>query len=162
MTPNDLPPQTAELMLQNGAVVLFGPDYLENSLQLANDLKGALPGLAIISCEKIDDLSIPDGPLLNGSLIFFHRKPAHLDAGAWDTTLLKGIDLRAFPPRRLGVGDRSPEEPTVELVPAGGAEMQLIITWLRPLESGHLMRVARAIEQSYREHGGRYDDSGNS
>lgn len=159
MTPNDLPPQAAELMLQNGAAVLFGPSYLENSLQLVQDLKGAIPDLALLGCEKVDDLRLPDGPLLNGSLIFFHRKPDHLDAGAWDTTLLQGIDLRSFPPRRLGIGDRSPEEPTVELVPAGGAEMQLIVTWLRPLESGHLVRVARAIERSYGEHGGQHRES---
>lgn len=38
MTPNDLPPQAAELMIQNGAAVLFGPCYLENSLQLMKDL----------------------------------------------------------------------------------------------------------------------------
>ncbi|MDP3543029.1 MAG: hypothetical protein Q8T11_11245 [Elusimicrobiota bacterium] len=146
-------------MLQNGAVVLFGPSYLENSLQLVNGLKGAIPDLAILGCEKIADLRIPDGPLLNGSLIFFHRKPSHMDAGEWDSILLQGIDLRAFPPRRLGVGDRSPEEPTVELVPAGGAEMQLIVTWLRPLESGHLVRAARALERSYMEHGGQHDGS---
>lgn len=158
MPESDLPPQAAEIMLQNGAALLFGPSCLENSLQLINDLKGAIPDLAIFSCEAIDDLRLPDGPALNGSLIFFHRKPAHMDPGAWDTTLLRGIDLRSFPPRRLGVADRTPEEPTVELVPAGGAEMQLIVTWLRPLESGHLVRVARAIERSYREHGGQYHD----
>ena len=159
MAPNELPPQIGENMLLNGAAVLFGPDYLENSLQLANDLKGALPGLAIISSEKIDDVKIPDGPMLNGSLIFFHRKPAHMNAGNWDTALLQGIDLRSFPPRGLGVGDPSPEEPTVELVPDGGDEMQLIVTWLRPLESGHIVRTARAIELSYREHGGRDRES---
>ena len=158
MPPKELPPQIGEIMLQRGALVLFGPGYLENALRLVEDLKGETPDIAIISCEKIDDVRIPDGPVLTGSLMFFHRKPAHLDAGAWDTVLLQGLDLRSMPPRRLGVPDRTPEEPAVELAAAGGDEMQLILTWLRPLESGHLVRIARAVERSYQEHGGLYRD----
>lgn len=155
MPPKELPPRTAELMMTRGAVVAFGPGYLENSLQLAREMKGALEDMAFLSCERIGDLIVPDAPVLNCTMIFFHRKPAHMDAGAWDTALLQGVDLRAFPPRRLGVPDKTPEEPNVELVPAGG-EMQLILSWLRPLESAHITRVARAVEDSYLRNGGAY------
>jgi hypothetical protein len=155
MPPKELPPQTGEVMMTKGAVVAFGPGYLENTLQLIKESKGALENGLVLSCERIDDLIIPDGPVHNCLMIFFHRKPAHMDPGAWDTALLQGVDLRAFPPRRLGVADRTPEEPTVELVPAGD-EMQLIVSWLRPLESAHIVRTARAIERSYVEHGGQY------
>lgn len=158
MSPKELPPQTGELMMTKGAVVVFGPGYLENTLRLAKEAKGELEKALVLSCERIDDLIIPDGPVHNCLMIFFHRKPAQFDLGAWDTALLQGIDLRAFPPRRLGVADRTPEEPTVELVPAGG-ELQLIISWLRPLESAHIVRTARAIERSFLEHGGEYDQS---
>lgn len=157
MAAKRLPPQTAELMLTKGAVVAFGPGYLENTLQLIKNTKGALENSLLLSCEKIDDLIIPDGPVHNCLMIFFHRKPARMDLGAWDTALLQGIDLRAFPPRRLGVPDRTPEEPTVELVPAG-EELQLIVSWLRPLESAHIVRTARAIEASYLANGGGYGD----
>lgn len=142
--------------MTQGAVVIFGPGYLENSLRLIKAMKGTLEQTTLLSFERIDDVIIPDGPVLHCSMIFFHRKPAHMDLGAWDTALLQGIDLRAFPPRRLGVPDRTPEEPKTELVPAGGDEMQLILSWLRPLESAHIVRVARAIERSFLEHGGRY------
>lgn len=156
MPAQDLPPQTGERMMTQGAVVLFGPDYLENSLLLAQEAKDATGSAAVLCCEKIDDLNIPDGPVLNCALIFFHRRPAHLDLGAWDTALLQGIDLRAVPPRGLGVADKTPEAPGVELVPVDGTETQLILTWLRPLESGHILRVARAIERSFLQHGGAY------
>ena len=156
MAPQELPPNTGEMLLTRGAVVLFGPDYLENSLQLITAMKGALSSTTVLSCEKIDDLRIPNGPVLNCSLIFFHRKPAHMDVGAWDTALLAGADLRALPPKRLGVPDASPEMPTVELVPVEGDEMQLIITWRRPLASNHIVESARAIERAFLANGGRY------
>lgn len=156
MPPKELPPQTGERMMRHGAVVIFGPDYLENSLQLLKEMKGALESIAVLSCEKIDDLRIPDGPVLNCTMIFFHRRPSHMDVGAWDTALLKGLDLSSRPPKGLGVGDQSPEEPTVELVPAGEGAMQLILAWLRPLELSHIVQTAREIERAYRENGGQY------
>ena len=139
-----------------GAIILFGPDYLENSLLLIKQMKDALTSMAVLSCEKIDDLRIPNGPVLNCTLIFFHRRPSHMDAGAWDTALLKGVELRSQPPKGLGVTDTSPEEPTVELVPVDKDEMQLILAWLRPLESSHVVAAARAIERAYQEYGGQY------
>lgn len=157
MTPKDLPPKTGEAMLTRGAVVLFGPDYLENSLELIKEMKGKLAATVVLSCEKIDDIRIPNGPVLSCSMIFFHRRPARMDVGAWDTALLAGVDLRSQPPKRLGVPDKSPEMPTVELVPAGETEMQLILTWLRPLASSHIVHTARAIEHAYLAHGGRYN-----
>jgi len=157
MPPKDLPPQTAELFLTRGAVVLFGPDYLDNSLQLINEMKGALDGIAVLSCEKIDDLRLPNGPVLNCSMIFFHRRPARMDVGAWDTALLEGVNLQSQPPKGLGVADQSPEMPNVELVPVSGDEMQLIVTWLRPLASNHIVETARAIERAFLEHSGRYN-----
>lgn len=49
----------------------------------------------------------------------------------------------------------------MEFVLVGGdREMQLILTWLRPLESRLLVEAARAIERSYLEHGGHYDKPG--
>ena len=156
MAPLDLPPQTGERMMRHGAIVLFGPDYLENSLQLLKQMKGALDGLAVLSCEKIDDLVIPNGPVLNCTMIFFHRRPARMDVGAWDTALLKDVDLDSQPPKGLGVSDRSPEAPSVELVPVSESEMQLIVAWLRPLESSHIVETARAIERTYLENGGQY------
>lgn len=158
MTPKDLPPRTAELLLTRGAVVLFGPCYLDNSLRVIEAMNGALDDIAVLSCERIDDLRLPNGPVLSCSMTFFHRRPAHMDVGAWDTALLAGIDLRSQPPKRLGVPDPSPEMPVVELVPAGGDEMQLIVTWLRPLASSHIVETARALERSFVDHGGRYDD----
>ena len=77
--------------------------------------------------------------------------------GSWETALLKGFDLSSQPPKGLGVSDKSPEEPKVEFVRVGGdREMQLILTWARPLESSHCVQTARAIERSYLENGGQY------
>lgn len=156
MPPKDLPPQTAELFLTRGAVVLFGPDYLANSLELINQMKGRLDGIAVLSCEKIDDLRLPNGPVLNCTMIFFHRRPARMDVGAWDTALLEGVELLSHPPKGLGVDDQSPEMPAVELVPVSDTEMQLIVTWMRPLASNHIVESARAIERSFVAHGGAY------
>src|SRR5688500_18953195 len=125
MSPKKLPPQTAELMMLHGAAVLFGPDYHENTLQLIKMMKDRLGGLQILSCERIDDLIVPSGPVLACSMTFFHRMPAHMNPGTWDTALLKGVELASRPPKGLGVADQSPEEPRVELVPVGGDEMQL-------------------------------------
>lgn len=158
MPPKELPAHVGELMTTQGAVLFFGPGHLANSLKLIEEMKSALEHTTFLSFEKIDDVVLPDGPVLNCTMVFFHRKPPHMDLGDWDTALLQGIDLRAFPPRRLGVPDKTPEEPTVELAPAG-LEMQLILSWLRPLEAAHIVRVARAIERSYLEHGGEYRSS---
>lgn len=155
MAAKELPPHVGELLMTRGAVVFFGPGHLANSVKLIEEMKETLEHTTFLSFEKIDDLIIPDGPVLNCTMVFFHHRPPHMDLGAWDTALLQGIDLRAFPPRRLGVPDKTPEEPTVELAPAG-REMQLILSWLRPLEAAHIVRVARAIERSYLEHGGEY------
>jgi len=122
-------------------------------------MKDTLASTVVLSCEKIDDLRVPNGPVLNCSMIFFHRRPALMDVGAWDTALLEGVDLRSLPPKGLGVGDQSPEMPAVELVPVSGDEMQLIVTWLRPLASNHIVETARAIERAFLEHGGRYNES---
>jgi hypothetical protein len=151
----ELPPQVGEMMLTRGAVVVFGPDYLENTLLMFKELQGALAGRACLSCEKIDDLRIPSGPVLNCLMIFFHRVPSDMSFASWEEALLKGIVLRSHPPEGLGVSDKSPEDPRVQFVPVGGnREMQLILTWLRPLESSHLVQTAQAIERSYLENGG--------
>lgn len=161
MAPKELPPQVGEMMLRQGAVVLFGPDYLENSLLLLKELKGALAGKAVLSCEKIDDLRIPRGPALNCVMIFFHRVPSDAALGSWEAALLKGVVPRSTPPQGLGVGDESPEDPTLEFAPAGEErKMQLTLTWARPLEASHIVRTARALERSYLENGGRYGGPG--
>jgi hypothetical protein len=153
----ELPPQVGEMMMLQGAIVVFGPDYLENSLLMIKERKGALAGKAVLCCEKIDDLRIPSGPVLNSVMIFFHRVPSDMSFGSWESTLLKGVVLRSHPPQGLGVSDKSPEDPIVKFAPVGGErEMQLILTWLRPLESSHCVQAARAIEHSYLENGGQY------
>lgn len=160
MAPKELPSQVGEMMLLNGAVVVFGPDYLENSLLMLEENKDALAGKAVLSCEKIDDLRIPAGPALNCLLIFFHRLPPGTSVSSWQSALLKGIDLGSRPPKGLGVADKSPEDPKVELVPAGDREMHLILTWTRPLEATHFVETARALERSYLENGGQYGKPG--
>jgi len=155
------PSPVGEMMMLHGAAVLFGPDYLKNSLQLLRELKGSSAGMAVLGAETIDELGLPNGPVLACSLIFFHRKPEGVDWGRWDTLLLENIELSSAPPKGLGVADRSPEAPTVELAPAGsGGEMQLILLWKRPLEASHIVRTARAIERAYVENGGQYDKPG--
>lgn len=156
-----LPPQVGEMMLLNGAVIVFGPDYLENSLLMINEMRAALAGKAVLSCERIDDLVIPSGPVLNCMMVFFHHLPSDISFGSWGSALLKGVVLRSHPPKGLGVSDKSPEDPTVECVQVGGdREVQLILTWLRPLESSHFVQTARAIEHSYLENGGQYGKPG--
>ncbi|MDO8757158.1 MAG: hypothetical protein Q7J64_04035, partial [Elusimicrobiota bacterium] len=126
MASNALPPRISELMMLQGAVVILGPDYLENSVLLVKQMEEALSDMVVLSCEKIDDLRVPNGPVLACSLIFFHRMPPHMNFGSWDTALLKDVDLMSHPPKGLGVADKSPESPKVELVPAGDErEMQL-------------------------------------
>jgi len=160
VSPKKLPPQAAEMMMLHGAAVLFGPDYLENSLQLMKAMKDRLGGMQILSCEKIDDLILPSGPVLACSMTFFHRMPPHMNFGTWDTALLKGVELASRPPKGLGVADQSPEDPKVELIPVGGDEMQLVLAWLRPLEAAHIVLTARALERAYLEHGGLYPPPG--
>ncbi|MBI4060653.1 MAG: hypothetical protein HY403_04415 [Elusimicrobia bacterium] len=161
MAAKALPPQVGEAMLRRGAVVAFGPDYLDNSLLMRQELRETLEGKAVLSCEKIGDLLIPDGPMLNCAMIFFHRLPSSSTMGAWKAALLEGVALASQPPRGLEVEDASPEEPVVEWARAGGADgLQLILTWFRPLESSHCVRTARALERSYLENGGRYGRPG--
>ena len=111
----ELPTAVSEMMMTQGAVVVFGPDYLENSLLMLKQAARELAGMAFLSCEKIDDLRIPSGPVLACSMIFFHRLPAAMSFGEWEEALLKRVELRSQPPKGLGVSDKSPENPSVNL-----------------------------------------------
>lgn len=148
MAPKELPPQIGEIMLRRGAVIVFGPEYLENSLLMLQEMKEALASKAVLSCEKIDDLRIPSEPMLNCLMIFFHRAPPHMTFASWESALLEGVGT-------------STQVSKVEFVPMGGErDMQMILTWLRPVKSDLCVQTARAIERAYRENGGHYPKPG--
>ncbi len=60
MKGKELPPEAKEMMFKQGGVIIFGPTYLNTTLQMQQDCKGQL----VLSCERIDDLNIPSTLML--------------------------------------------------------------------------------------------------
>lgn len=160
MKGKELPPQVKERMLRQGAVIMFGPTYLHTTLEMQHHFEGKL----VLSCERIDDLNIPDTLMLSCFMVFCHYLPnckgrdvTENDFAPWERELLGDITFGSATPL-----DNVPEEDAFQEPREIGFdrgvtanEILLFVSW-GPVESSHWVEKARSLERSYVKHGGYY------
>jgi hypothetical protein len=160
MKPKDLPPEVKERMFSQGAVIVFGPTYLNTTLAMQEQLAGQL----VLSCERIDNLNIPSTLMLYCLMIFSHylpnckgRRVRDDDLQKWSSRFLKDITFRAATPLDTVPAEFASQEPEEKSLVGDetGDGVVLIVRW-GPVESSHCIEVARALERSYERNGGYY------
>jgi len=160
MTAKELPPHVKQTMVKQGAVIIFGPTYLNATLGMQQYCKGQL----VLSCERIDDLNIPCTLMRYCTMVFSHYLPdckgkgvTQNDLEAWKSELLEDIVFRAATPLDNVPAEFIFQEPTEKRIVGDATtnEILLIVSW-GPVESSHCVEVARSLERSYEKHGGYY------
>ena len=147
---SDTAARLKSLMMRQGGLIIFGPQYLQAALALvrADNRK------AVFSAAKIDDLEIPDALMLDCALIFCHSLSWRLGRGVtkpelekWSAALLAGI---AFKPTAVpGLEPEEIEEPKRSFTADGKTnELNFLVQW-GPVPSRHCVEVARALERAY-------------
>src|SRR3569832_872513 len=84
-------------MTRRGAVIVFGPQYLEATMNLV----GPSNQKAVFSAEKADQLAVPEGLMIECSLVFAHsltwcrgRGVTQPELKDWKNKLLDGITFK--------------------------------------------------------------------
>lgn len=143
------------LMMRQGTVIIFGPQYLEATLALVQNDESR----AVFSCARIDDLAIPDILTIGCAMVFNHTVPScqgprvtRSELERWSAALLAGIVFR--PDHVPGLDADDIDEPALELVADDQTtEATLSVIW-GPVPSRHCVDVARALERAYARNGG--------
>ncbi|HLJ64372.1 MAG TPA: hypothetical protein VKT70_09710 [Stellaceae bacterium] len=154
---SDVSERLKKLMMREGALIIFGPHYLNATLQLVNGDNQK----AVFSCLRIDDVEVPDTLMINCALLFCHTLPwcvgrgvTRPDLAKWSTALLDGIILR--PQRVPGLEPDEIEEPSRKFVADETTDdVMLLIGW-GPVPSNHCVNIARALDRAYSKNGGKW------
>ncbi|MGB7549414.1 MAG: hypothetical protein WBM14_16885 [Terracidiphilus sp.] len=138
------------LMMRQGGIMIFGPNYLESTIGLSDYTAGK----AVFSCAKVDDLEIPDTLMIDGALIFCHdltwckgRKVTSADLKQWTAQLLQGIVLK--PESIPGLRPDEIEEPALNMTGDEITNHLLLLVHWGPVPSKHCEQVARSLERAY-------------
>ncbi|MFI5361040.1 MAG: hypothetical protein ACHQ49_03635 [Elusimicrobiota bacterium] len=139
-----------DLMMRRGGLIIFGPQYLEASLNLVDGRNEK----AVFSCAKIDDADIPDALMLDCGLIFCHdltwcrgRGVTPPELKEWGEKLLDGI---VFKPASVpGIEPEEIEEPAKRFTADEKTNSLLFLAQWGPVPSRHCVGVARALERAY-------------
>lgn len=138
-------------MARRGALVVFGPQFLEATMNLV-DAKRA--DKAVFSAAKADELTVPDGLMIECSLIFAHsltwcrgRGVTKDELKDWKDKLLEGI---AFKPASVpGLEPEDIDEPSLRLTADEKTNDVLFLAQWGPVPSRHCVEVARALQRAY-------------
>jgi hypothetical protein len=165
MPPATVPQQVVDMMLYRGAIIVFGPDYLEATVSLQKELQQQdSGGFAWLSCKRTDEISDPRTLMLFGMIVFAHYVPGcegravgRAELEPWKNALLSGVVFRASKPLTNVPPDDADEEPKeIRLISNQTDNKVILLARWGAVESNHCFAVARAIEQSYVRHGGYY------
>jgi hypothetical protein len=151
MTDDPTAQRLKNLMMREGGLIIFGPQYLEATMQLVDASKNKK---AVFSCAKIDDLEVPETLMIDCSLVFCHSltwcrgrgvTPAELKD--WTAKLLYGI---VFKPASVpGLKPADIEEPTRQITADEKTNDLLLLVQWGPVPSRHVVEAARALERAY-------------
>jgi hypothetical protein len=139
-----------DLMTRRGAVIVFGPQFLEATMNLV----GPKNDKAVFSAEKADQLAVPDGLMIECSLVFAHSlawcrgrgvTPAELKD--WKNKLLDGITFK--PAVVPGLSPEDIEEPSYRFTADEKTNDVLFLAQWGPVPSRHCLEIARALERAY-------------
>jgi hypothetical protein len=151
MTDDPTAQRLKNLMMRQGGLIIFGPQYLEATMALVDASKNKK---AVFSGAKIDDLRIPETLMIDCSLLFCHSltwcrgrgvTPAELKD--WTAKLLDGIVFKPAEVPGLKTGEI--EEPSTQITADEKTnDVNLLVQW-GPVPSRHCVEVARALERAY-------------
>ena len=151
MTNDTATPRLKELMMRQGGLIIFGPQYLEATMALVDASKNKK---AVFSCAKIDDVQVPETLMIDCSMVFCHSltwcrgrgvTPAELKD--WTAKLLDGI---VFKPESVpGLKAAEIEEPSRQITADEKTNDLLLLVQWGPVPSKHCVDVARALERAY-------------
>lgn len=138
------------LMMRQGGIIIFGPQYLETTMGLINSLNKK----AVFSCALIDDVEIPDTLMIDCSLIFCHslkwcegQKISNADLQKWSDELLHGINFK--PSSVPGLQPEDIDEPTKGFTADEVTNNIIFLVQWGPVPSKHCVDVAHALERAY-------------
>jgi len=138
------------LMAREGALIIFGPQFLEATAALVDASQNRK---AVFSAAKAAELAIPDGLMIDCSLIYAHsltwcrgRGVTPADLEEWKDELLKGI---AFKPASVpGLAPADIEAPYLKMTgDATTNDVLFLVSW-GPVPSKHCVDVALALERA--------------
>jgi len=140
-----------DLMARRGALVIFGPQFLEATAGLVDPRTN---DKAVFSAATAGELAIPEALMIECGLVFAHSvtwcrgrgvTPAELKE--WREKLLEGIALKPASVPGLAPGDI--EEPALDFEGEEKTnDMVLLVHW-GPVPSRHVVDVAHAVERAY-------------
>ncbi|HXT01537.1 MAG TPA: hypothetical protein VN915_12745 [Elusimicrobiota bacterium] len=140
-----------DLMARRGALIVFGPQFLEATVNLVDSKHN---DKAVFSAATAVELAVPDGLMIGCSLIFAHSltwcrgrgvTPAELKD--WKDKLLAGI---AFKPASVpGLEAADIDEPALRFTADEKTNDLLFLAQWGPVPSRHVVEVARAVERAY-------------
>jgi hypothetical protein len=140
-----------DLMTRRGALIIFGPQFLEATMNLVDS---AGNDKAVFSAATTGELAIPDGLMISCSLIFAHSltwcrgrgvTPAELKD--WNAKLLDGI---AFKPASVpGLAPEDIDAPSLRFTADEKTNDLLFLAQWGPVPSAHCVEVARSLERAY-------------
>jgi hypothetical protein len=147
---DDVSKRLQDLMARRGALVIFGPQYVEATMNLV----GKGNDKAVFSCDKIDELSIPDGLMIGCSMVFAHsltwcrgRGVTAVELKDWNEKLLAGIDFK--PASVPGLSPADIDEPSLRFTADEKTNDLLFLAQWGPVPSRHVVEVARSLERAY-------------
>ena len=136
-------------MARRGALIMIGPQFLEATMNLV----GPSNDKAVFSAEKADQLAVPDGLMIECSLVFAHSltwcrgrgvTPAELKD--WKDKLLAGITFK--PAVVPGLAPEDIEEPSYRFTADEKTNDVLFLAQWGPVPSRHCLEVARTLERA--------------
>jgi hypothetical protein len=140
-----------DLMTRRGALIVFGPQFLEATMNLV-DAKSN--DKAVFSAAKAEELAVPDGLMLDCSLIFAHSLTWCRGRGVtadelkdWKEKLLEGI---AFKPASVpGLAPEDIDEPALRFTADEKTNDLLFLAQWGPVPARHVLEVARSLQRAY-------------
>lgn len=140
-----------DLMARRGALIIFGPQFLEATMTLVDPARG---DKAVFSAAKADELAIPDGLMIGCSLIFAHsltwcrgRGVTQAELADWKDQLLAGIEFK--PASVPGLAPEDIDEPALRFTADAQTNDLLFLAQWGPVPAKHCLDVARSLERAY-------------
>ena len=140
-----------DLMIRRGALIVFGPQFLEATMNLVDS---AGNDKAVFSAATVGELAVPDALAISCSLIFAHcltwcrgRGVTAAELKDWNEKLLEGI---AFKPKSVpGLKPEDIDEPSLRFTADEKTNDLLFLAQWGPVPSAHCVEIARSLERAY-------------
>lgn len=147
---DDVSKRLKDLMARRGALIVFGPQFLEATMNLV----GPSNDKAVFSAAKAEELAVPEGLMIECSLVFAHsltwcrgRGVTQAELKDWKDKLLAGITFK--PAIVPGLSPEDIDEPSYRFTADEKTNDVLFLAQWGPVPSRHVLEIARTLERAY-------------